>query len=108
LDGLQKHAGKKKPLIPRPWLLVGDYYIMIWLLHQKNERGCANQALHFITKLVVHVRKAKKRKRIVQFVAIFHLLKHGGPMTDVKHMRALFDFLKIHHTPRKYYTDFSG
>jgi len=29
LDGLQKHAGKKKPLILHPWLLVGDYYIMI-------------------------------------------------------------------------------
>lgn len=27
LDGLQKHVGKKKLLILRPWFLVGDYYI---------------------------------------------------------------------------------
>jgi hypothetical protein len=27
LDGLQKHASKKKTLIPHPRVLVGDYYI---------------------------------------------------------------------------------
>jgi hypothetical protein len=51
--------------------------------------------------MVVHGRKAKKRQKIVHFVAIFHLLEHGRAMTDFEHMRELFDFLKIHHTPRK-------
>jgi hypothetical protein len=35
-------------------------------------------------------------------VAIFHLLKHGRPMTDFEHMRYLFDFLKVNHMPKKH------
>ncbi len=38
----------------------------------------------------------------VQLVAIFHLLKHGRPMTNFEHMKGLFDFLKVHHTHRKH------
>jgi hypothetical protein len=37
-------------------------------------------------------------------VAIFHLLKHGKPMIDFEHMKGLFDFLKVHHMPRKHST----
>ncbi len=51
---------------------------------------------------MVSGRKVKKKKKIVQFVAFFHLLKHGRPMTDVEHMKVLFDFLKIHHIPKKH------
>jgi hypothetical protein len=29
-------------------------------------------------------------------------------MTDSEHMRGFFDFLKVHHTPRKYWTNSSG
>jgi len=39
---------------------------------------------------------------------IFHLLKHGKFMIDFEHMKDLFDFLKVHHTPRKYWTNSSG
>jgi hypothetical protein len=45
-----------------------------------------------------------KRKKKIQFVAIFHLLKHGGPMTNFEHMKVMFDFFKIHHTPKKQLT----
>ncbi len=45
-----------------------------------------------------------EKKKIVQFVAIFHLLKHGRPMINFEHMKGLYDFLKIHHMPRKHLT----
>jgi hypothetical protein len=65
--------------------------------HQKDERAYASQGPNSITELVVNGRKA--RKKIIQFVAIFHLLKHGRPMTEFEHMKDLFDarcqFLQI-------------
>ncbi len=57
---------------------------------------------------MVNGRKAKKKKQIGQFVAIFHLLKHGEPMTDFEHIKYLFDFLKIHHMPKKQWTNSIG
>jgi len=41
-------------------------------------------------------------------VAIFHLLKHGKPMTNFEHMKGLFNFLKIHHMLRKHWTNSIG
>ncbi len=41
-------------------------------------------------------------------MAIFHLLKHGKPITYFEHMKGMFDFLKVHHTPRKHQTYSSG
>jgi hypothetical protein len=58
--------------------------------------------------MVVNGRKVLKNKKIVQFVAIFHLLKHGKPITNFEHMKVMFDFLNIHHTPRKHCTYSSG
>jgi hypothetical protein len=85
-------------------VLVGESCINNDSQHQRNERVYASWGLNFIAKLVVNGRKVEKRKQIVQFVAIFHLLKYGRPMTDIEHMRGLFDFLKVHHTPRKHWT----
>jgi len=44
----------------------------------------------------------------VQFVATFHMLKHGRPMINFEHMKGLFDFLIVHHTPKKHWTYSSG
>jgi hypothetical protein len=64
----------------------------------------ASQHPSLIVKLVVNGRKIKKKKTIT----IFHLLKHGKPIRDFEHMRGLFDFLKGHHTPKKYWTNSNG
>jgi hypothetical protein len=64
LDGLQKHVGKKKALVFRPRVLVGDYYISNDSQHQRNERVHANQVPNSIVDLVVHGRKVEKRKKL--------------------------------------------
>jgi hypothetical protein len=70
--------------------LVGEFYISNDWQHQRNERAYVNRGLDFIVELVVNGGKAKKRKKIVHFVAIFHLLEHGKPMTNFEHMKGLF------------------
>ncbi len=52
--------------------------------------------------------KVEKKKKIVQFVPIFHLLKHGKPMTNFEHMGGLFDFLNVHHMPGKHWTNLAS
>jgi hypothetical protein len=86
--------------------LVGESYISNDNQHQKNERAYASRGPDSITELVVNGRKAKKK--IVQFVAIFHLLKHGKPMTNFESMGDLFDFLRVHHMPKEHWTNSIG
>jgi hypothetical protein len=88
--------------------LVNDYYISNDSQHQHNERVHATQGSNSITNMVVNGGKVKKKKKFVQFVAIFHLLKHGKPITNFEHMKGMFDFLNVHHTPRKHWTYSSG
>jgi hypothetical protein len=58
------HIGKKKALIPCPRLLVGDYYINNDSQHQRNDKVHTNQVPDSIAKLMVHGRKAKKKKKL--------------------------------------------
>jgi hypothetical protein len=52
---------------------VGEYYISNDSQHKRSEKVQASLCPNFIAlKLVVNVRKAEKKKKIVQFVAIFH------------------------------------
>jgi hypothetical protein len=64
LDGLQKHASKRKTLIPHPGVLVSDYYINNDSQHQWNERVHATQGLDSITNLVVNGGKIEKKKKL--------------------------------------------
>ncbi len=82
--------------------MVGESYMNNDTQHQKNEKAYASRGPDSIVELVVNGRKAEKKKQIGQFVAIFHLLKHGRPMTDFEHMRYLFNFLKVNHMPKKH------
>jgi len=38
----------------------------------------------------------------------FHLLEHGKPMTNFEHMKGLFDFLKVHHTPKRHWIELTN
>jgi hypothetical protein len=44
----------------------------------------------------------KEKRKFIQFVAIFWLLKQGRPMTNFEAMKLLFEFLKVKHTPKKH------
>ncbi len=41
------------------------------------------------------------KKKYIQFVAIFHLLKNGRPMIDFESLKELFKFLKFVNAPQK-------
>jgi hypothetical protein len=61
LDGLHKHARKRKTLIFFPRVLAGESYINNDSQHQINERAYVSRGLDFIAKLVVNGGKAEKK-----------------------------------------------
>jgi hypothetical protein len=55
--------------------------------------------------VIVEVPHDKKNK-IVQFVAMFHLLFKGRAMMDCEGLRDMFIMLKVKHTPKKDWIDY--
>jgi hypothetical protein len=44
----------------------------------------------------------------VQFVPLWHLLKHGHSMIDFEEFKQLFQILKVENYPRKQWNDSTG
>jgi hypothetical protein len=49
-----------------------------------------------------------KRKKLVQFVTLFHTLKHGRPMLEYEAHKDLFDFLNFEENPKMHWTNSSA
>jgi len=49
-----------------------------------------------------------RRKKNVQFVALWHLLKHGCSMIDFEKFKQLFQFLKVENYLPKHWSDLTG
>ncbi len=61
-------------------MVVGAYYVNPNNAHVKNEELYVSIRHDTSTS---KAKKAKKKKKYVQFVAIWHLLKHERPMIDL-------------------------
>lgn len=44
----------------------------------------------------------EKKRKFIQFITIFSLLKQGCSMTNFEMMKLLFEFLKVMHIPKKH------
>ncbi len=47
----------------------------------------------------------EKHKKLVQFVRLFHTLKHGRPMLEYEAHKDLFDFLNFEENPKMHWTN---
>jgi hypothetical protein len=55
---------------------------------------------------VVNAEKACKKRKYLQFVTMFHLLKHAMPMTNYERMdEQVFTFLKVEKVPKVHWND---
>jgi hypothetical protein len=50
----------------------------------------------------------EKRRKLVQFVTLFHTLKHGKPLLEYEAHENLFDFLNLEENPKMHWTYNSG
>jgi hypothetical protein len=71
--------------------------------HAKNEwLFCSRGKDIVVDMIVVGMWLGRKKKKFIQFVAIFWLLNQGCIMTDFEAMKLLFEFLKVMHIPKKH------
>jgi hypothetical protein len=78
-DSFIKHSSLKKCIVIKPTMVVGAYFVNPNNAHVKNEKLYVSIRHDTSTS---KARKAKKKKKYVQFVAIRHLLIQGCPMID--------------------------
>jgi hypothetical protein len=78
-DSFIKHSSLKKCIIVKPIMVVGAYYVNPNNAHVKNEKLYVSIRHDTSTS---KARKAKNKKKYVQFIAIWHLLKQGHPTID--------------------------
>lgn len=105
LDSLIKHSRMQKCTIARPKVVVGKYSICPTNSHVKNEKLFATRGLDTIDVQLENGGKVERKKKYIQFVAIWHFLKQGHPMIDFERLKALFKFLKVENCPCKHWFD---
>jgi len=60
-----------------------------------NERLFESTCHDTIAIQMANQRQVEKKRKYVQFVAIWHLLQQGYPMTNFESFKVLFQFLKL-------------
>ncbi len=76
--------------------------------HVKNEISYACKGREFVLQKVVNGVVGEKRKKLIQFAILFHLLKHGRPMLEYEAHKELFDFLNLEVNPKMHWIDLVG
>jgi hypothetical protein len=109
IDGLWKHAGRRRALANFGNVRKGDFYFLSTNQHVKNKKiyfardGWAT-VLQQLARGVVQ----ERRKKLVQFRLLFHLLSIGRPMTDFSNSRELLQQLEVPECPKKHWSEGSG
>jgi hypothetical protein len=82
IDSLWKHAGRRKALCDSAKLKKGEYYYLGQNQHIQNEQIYYARAGESILDKVAAGFTQERKKKMVQFRTMFHLLKLGRPMRD--------------------------
>jgi hypothetical protein len=61
----------------------------------------------FILDIVTFEISQKKKKKLVQFILIYHLLSKGRAMTNFEGLKNLFIVFKVKHILKKHWTNYT-
>lgn len=76
--------------------------------HNKNETTYASKGREFILQQVINEFVGEKHNKLVQFITLFHTLKHGRRMFEYEIHKDLFEFLNLEEDPKMHWTKFSS
>jgi hypothetical protein len=66
-----------------PRVKMGDHYFLKTNFHVPNKELYFSKSFKTLLQQIIHCAiQVDKKKKIVQFVLIFHLLNHGCPVID--------------------------
>jgi hypothetical protein len=105
LDGLQKHVVYYKATFARLGVVVSECYMSSSNQHVKNELHYATfHGQVFLVQQIANGDLVENKRKLMQFITIFHLLKQKRPMTNFKGCKELFNFFN----PWKHWTNITS
>jgi hypothetical protein len=104
LDSLWKHGGCRRAHTDIPGVeKKGEYYIALDCRHVKNEVLFLAISRDTVAEQIAAGATLEWKKKIVQFAAVFVLLRDGRPLADYSGMRDLLEYLHVPYFPRKHW-----
>jgi hypothetical protein len=108
IDSLWKHAGRRKALCDSAKVKKGKYYYLGHNQHIKNEGIYYARAGESILDKIAAGLTQERKKKMVQFRTMFHLLTLGRPMCNYTACQDLYNALNVLHQPRKHWSEPAG
>ncbi len=108
LDTFQKHDGCLKAIVAMADVVVGEWFYYKDASHNKNESIYTRRRNELVLNLVQFGAHASSKKKLIQFVSIFHLLSQDQLMIKFKMLKDLYNLLRLKNNLRKHWTNISG
>jgi hypothetical protein len=108
IDGLWKHAGRRRALTNFGGVKKGEHYFLATNQHVKNEKRYFARVGETIAVQFAHGAVKERKRKLVQFRLLFWILSQGRPMSDFEDSRELFQQLQVPDCPRKHWSAFAG
>jgi hypothetical protein len=77
-----------------------EWYISNDCKHNRNQVAYASKGRESILQQVFNGLVGEKRRKLVQFVTLFHIFKHGRPMLEYVAHKDLFDLMNLGENPK--------
>jgi hypothetical protein len=109
LDTLWKHGGRRKAHVDIPGVArKGEFFTALDCAHLKNEVLFLATGCDTVLEQIVAGETLERKKKVVQSVCIFILLRDGRPMGDYGGMKELMQYLHIPNCPLKHWAETTG
>jgi hypothetical protein len=108
LDGLWKHAGRRKALMNFGGVKKGDHFFLATNQHVRNERRYFARVGDSIAVQVAAGFVKERKRKLVQFRLLFWILSQGRPMFDYEACRDLFQQKQVPDCPKKHWSTVAG
>jgi hypothetical protein len=105
IDSSWKHVGCRKVLCDSTKVKKEEYYNFGHNEHMKNKNIYNARAGESILDKVTVGLTQERKKKMVQFRTMFHLLTLGHPMRDYTTCQDLYNALNVPHQPRKHWSE---
>jgi hypothetical protein len=106
LDTLWKHGGRRKAHVDIPGVAQkGEFFTALDCAHLKNEVLFLATGRDTVLEQIVAGETVERKKKVVQFAAIFTLLRDGQPMADYSGMKELMQYLYVPNCPLKHWSE---
>jgi hypothetical protein len=107
---LEKYEGRRKVVqdIEKLNVKAGQYYVDPNCKHQVNLRECASRKPDTVHRQLSGFTSLMRKTKVVNFTALFYLLKIGCPMADYPQLKGFVNQFGVPHFNSSHWSETSG